>query len=145
VTRSSVSYAVAGVAIAAALGLAAACKSTTSSNSCGSGTPPSLIGSYSLTSYTIGSTTIPNPPANGTLVFTAAKYTVNLSLPNGTGGTAVIADSGTYAITGASCISETSSTGLPTFTGTFTLSGSTLSVSGTAGGQAAGSTWAKTS
>jgi hypothetical protein len=125
----------------------AGCKSTTSSssNACGSGTPPSLVGTYTLASYTVGTTTIPSPPASGTLVFTATTYTVNLSLPNGGGGTTVIADNGTYTITGASCISETSANSLPTFTGSFTLGGSTLTVSGTAGGQAAGSVWTKTS
>jgi len=134
------SYAAAALALAGALGLAASCKSTTSP-SCGSGTPPSVVGTYSLQSYTIGITTLTPPQASGTLKFAASTYLANLTII----GQPVV-DSGTYAITGASCISQSSVVpGNPQFTGTFSLVGTTLSVSGVAGGQAAASVWTKTS
>ncbi len=140
--RSSVSYAVAALALAAALGLAAACKSTPSGNNCGSGgAPPNLVGTFSLLSYTLGSTTIPAPPASGTLRFHASTYGVNLSIPTGTGGNQTIIDSGTYAIVGSTCIQESSVMGQPQFTGSFEVIADTLHVSGTAGGQIAASVW----
>jgi len=139
--RPSVSYAAAALAVAGALWFAA-CKSSTSNN-CGSGTPPSLVGSYSLESYTLGTTTLTSPTASGTLQFRATMYNVNLSLP---GPTAVV-DSGTYTIVGSACINELSQAGNPTFSGTFqlNLSDSTFSVTGTAAGQVAASVWKKTS
>jgi hypothetical protein len=143
VSGSRLSLASAAVAAAGALAFAAACKSSTSTNACGSGTPPAIAGTYSLESYDIGGTLITAPPASGQLRLNANKtYGVNLTLPAPTGA---VADSGTYAIQGASCISQSSVLGQPQFVGTFTLTGTTLTVSGTAGGQAAASVWTKTS
>jgi hypothetical protein len=131
---------VAAVVCAGAVVIAAACKSSTSGNGCGSGSPPSLVGSYDLQSYTIGTVTISAPAATGTLRFHTNTYGADLVLP----GPQVISDSGTYTITGASCISENSLTGQPQFTGTFTLVGTTFSVTGSAGGQTV-AVWTKTS
>jgi len=128
-----------------ALGFAYACKSTTSSN-CGSGSPPSLAGTYALESYTIGTTTLTAPTVTGTLHFYTSLYGVVLSLPNGTGGTTVETDSGSYTIMGASCIEQSSVLGQPQFSGTFsyTAADSTLQVTGSAAGQVAASVWKKT-
>lgn len=137
------SFAVAVAAGAAVLAAAAACKSSTSSNACGSGTPPAVTGVYTLASYDIGGTLITAPPASGELRLNAdGTYGVNLTLPPPTGA---ISDSGTYAIQGASCISQSSVLGQPQFVGSFTLTGSTLTVSGTAGGESVASVWTKTS
>ncbi len=144
VTTSSVGF---GAALAAVLAFAT-CKESTS-NSCGSGTPPSLVGTYAMVSYSLGVNTIPVPPASGSLVFTATRYTATISYPNPSPPptTATVVDSGTYAVTGTKCISQTSETGQPQFTGTFTLSsqaaGGTLSVEGMAGGVSASSVWTK--
>jgi hypothetical protein len=137
------SLVVSALAVASALGFAA-CESSTSNNSCGSGTAPSLVGNYGLVSYTIGLVTVTTADgASGQLRFHASTYGANITVP----GTGTIADSGTYAVTGTKCISQNSQTGQPQFTGTFTLSGttsgSTFSVSGTAAGQAVASVWTK--
>lgn len=123
-------------ALVAGAGLAASCKSST--NAC-SGTPANLVGTYALVSYTTGTTTIPVPPASGTLHFYASLYAVNLTLP----GPTVVADSGSYSLCGSSGISESSVLGLPQFTGTYTFVRDTLSVTGTAAGTAAANVWAK--
>jgi len=146
-TRSSVSLAGAALAVAGALWVAAACSSSTDNNNCGSGTPPSLVGTYALESYTLGTSTITAPTATGTLRFYTSLYGVTLNLPNGTGGMTVVTDSGSYSVMGASCINESSVLGQPQFTGTFTYtaSDSALQVTGTAAGQVAASIWKKTS
>lgn len=131
------------VAVAGALAFAAACKSSTSTNACGSGSPPNIVGGYVLQSYDIGGTLITAPPASGDLRLNANNtYDVSLTLPPPNGA---ISDSGTYAIQGASCISQNSVEGQPQFVGTFSLVGTTLTVTGTAGGQSAASVWTKTS
>ena len=124
---------------AVALAVAFACKSSTDNN-CGSGTPPSLVGTYSLQSYTIGISTLTPPQATGTLHFYTSAYSVSLTVAG-----QPVADSGSYVITGSQCISQSSVNGNPQFVGTFSLSGTTLTVTGTAGGQAAASQWTKTS
>jgi hypothetical protein len=140
VSRPSVAVA---LVVAGAVALAAACNSSTSTNACGSGSPPNLVGAYALQSYDIGGTLITAPPASGTLRLNAnLSYAVSLTLPPPTGA---IADSGAYAIQGASCISQSSVLGQPQFIGTFSLVGTTLTVTGTAGGQSAASVWTKTS
>jgi hypothetical protein len=151
--RLSVTVVGAGVAFASAL--AFACKS--SSNPCPGTQALSLAGNYSLASYTLGATTIPVPPASGTLKFGSSsssgggKYNFTVSYPNPSPPptTTTVVDSGTYVLTGSSCISETSLTGQPSFSGDYTLSaafpssGSTFSVKGTAAGQSVGSVWTK--
>ncbi len=133
----------AALVVAGALAFAAACTSSTSTNACGSGSPPNIVGGYALQSYDIGGTLITAPPASGTLnLYATNRYSVSLVLPPPTGA---IADSGTYAIQGASCISQSSVLGQPQFVGTFSLVGTTLTVTGTAGGQSAASVWTKTS
>lgn len=137
-SASRLSFAMATLAVAGALGFAAACKSSTGTNACGSGTPPSLVGSYNLTSYTVSGTTVTQ--ASGTLQLNANDtYVANIDVPQ----VGLQHDSGTYAIQGASCISQNSALGNPQFVGTFTLSGTTLVVTGAAGGQAVTSVWAK--
>ena len=143
---SPVSYAGAGLVVAGTVWLVAACSSSTSNN-CGSGTPPSLVGTYALASYTIGTTTVTAPTATGSLRFYTTLYGVTLNLPNGTGGMTVVTDSGSYTVVGSQCINESSVLGQPQFTGTFTYTAadSTLQVTGTAAGQVAASIWKKTS
>ena len=136
--RARPSLAAALCAVAGALGFAFACKSTTE-NTCGSGTPPSLVGTYALESLTLGvGTPLTSPQETGTLRFHATTYGVDLA------GALAQSDTGTYAITGASCISQNSAVTAP-FTGSFTLVGSTLSIAGSQGGQAVASVWTKTS
>ena len=124
------------VTLVAMAGLATACK--VESSVC-TGTPANLVGTYNLLSYSTGSTTIPAPPASGALRFHSSTYGVDLTLP----GPIVIADSGSYTLTGSSCVSESSVLGLPQFTGTYALVGDTLAVSGTAAGTAAANVWVK--
>lgn len=138
---SRVSFAVAVVAVTGALGVAA-CKSSTGTTSCGSGTAPAIAGTYAIQSYDIGGTLITSPNVSGQLRLNANKtYGVNLDIQPST----LVADSGTYVIQGASCISQNSVLGQPQFIGTFTLTGTTLAVTGSAAGQAVASVWTKTS
>ncbi len=132
-SRSRLSLAVAALAVAAALGFAAACKSSTSSNACGSGSPPSLVGSYSLVSYSLAGT--PQTGTTGTLQLNSNPdtYVANIVFPPPVGAQH---DSGTYVIQGASCISENSALGNPQFVGTFELVGTTLTLTGTVALQA---------
>ena len=117
-TRSSVPV---GVALAAALAFAA-CKDSTSSSACGSGTPPSVVGTYKLASYTYGGTTVDTTQgASGQLRFYATTYGFNATFP----GPTAIADSGTYTVSGVRCMTETSAMGQGSTSGTFTLSGTT--------------------
>ena len=114
------SFAVAALALAGAI--AAACSSTTSSNACGSGTPPSAVGTYSLISYTFGGNTVDTTQgASGQLRFHTGTYAFNVTIPV----QGAIADSGTYAINGTRCMTETSLMGSGSTTGSFTLSGTT--------------------
>ncbi len=110
-----------GIALAAALALAA-CKESTSGDTCGSGTPPSLVGTYKLASYTLGSSTIDTTSgASGQLRFYTTTYAWNATIPI----QGAIADSGTYTIRGVRCMDETSVMGRGTSSGTFTLTGQT--------------------
>ncbi len=133
--RTTSASLLAGLVLAA--GIAAAC-SKSSTNAC-SGTPANLVGTYALVSYTIGTTTIPAPPATGTLRFHTGTYGVDLVLP----GPTAISDSGTYSQCGSSGISESSVLGQPQFTGTYIFRNDTLSVTGTAAGTAAANVWEK--
>ncbi len=124
----SASLLVAAVAATAAI----ACSSSTSSNSCGSGTPPVVVGTYSLISYTVGGTTVTNTQgATGQLRFYTSTYGFNVTIP----GPTTVVDSGNYSITGTKCMSQASVMGQGSSTGTFTLSGTTagsvLTFSGT--------------
>lgn len=126
-------------ASAGALAIGYACKSSTESG-CGSGTPPSLVGTYTLASFQLGAATPLTPPMEtGDLRLHASTYGADLS------GLLSQQDSGTYAITGASCISQNSVIGNQQFTGTFSLVGTTLTLLGSVGGQAATVVWTKTS
>jgi len=117
-TRSVV---VPGVALAAALAVAA-CKGSTGTDACGSGTAPSLVGTYKLASATLGSTSIDTTiGASGQLRFYASTYAFTVTVPP----SAPIPDTGTYSISGVRCISETSVAGRGFSSGTFTLSGTT--------------------
>ena len=129
-----------GYLLAAAMvvvGLAEACKSSTASCT---GTPANLVGTYSLVSYTTGSTTVPAPPAVGELRFYATSaYGVEITLP----GPVAIADSGTYSQCGSNGISQSSVVGNPQFRGTYTFVNDTLSVTGTAAVVAVENVWVK--
>jgi len=124
------------VSVIAAL---AGCSKDTASTSCASGTPANLVGSYDLLSYTIGSNTTPAPPAIGNLRFHAGTYGVDVTLP----GPQVISDSGTYALTGSDCISQTSLYGHAPFVGVYALQSGILTIDGTASGTVVSNIWAR--
>jgi len=111
----------AAAASAGALAIAFACKTSTDT-SCGSGSPPSLSGTYSFSSYTLGTTTWTAPPSTGQLQMTGTAYQYSVTLDTGTPPTHQVTGAGTYAITGAACITLTSSVDTTHFSGTFTLS-----------------------
>jgi hypothetical protein len=132
------------VAALATSAVVAACSSS-SDNSCGSGTPPSLAGSWDLRAFTVGTTTVPSPPASGELRIheasaTNGTYAINYDL--GVGGPQF--DSGTYTLTGQHCMSQSSlvNAAQPQFVGTYTLTNAdSLAVTGTAGGQIIANFW----
>ena len=131
------SFAVSTFALVAVLAFAA-CESSKSTGACGSGTPPSLVGTYGLASAMFGADTFTTAQGySGSLKFTSTRYNFSVATPPPSSVT-LLADSGTYTVTGASGLSENSDTGNPQFTGTFTLSGttpgSTLTVLGAAAG-----------
>ena len=119
--RLRMSCVASGALLAGALALAA-CTDSTSSNACGSGTAPVVVGTYKLASYTLGASTIDTAQgASGQLRFYTSTYGFNLTIPI----QGAISDSGTYAISGARCMSEVSVQNPGTTTGTFSLSGTT--------------------
>lgn len=119
--RLAKSLVASGVALAGALAFTA-CKDSTSSNACGTGTAPVVAGTYKLASYTLGSSTIDTTSgASGQLRFYASNYAFNATIPI----EGAISDSGTYTISGVRCMTEVSVQNPGTTTGTFTLSGTT--------------------
>jgi len=109
------------LSIAAALAFAA-CSDSTSTNACGSGTPPNVVGTYKLASYTLGSSTVDTTSgASGQLRFYASDYAFNATIPI----QGAISDSGTYTINGTRCMTEVSVQNPGSSTGTFTLTGTT--------------------
>jgi len=132
------------VAALATSAVVAACSSS-SDNSCGSGTPPSLAGSWDLRAFTVGATTVPSPPASGELriyevTATTGTYAIDYDL--GVGGPQY--DSGSYTLTGQHCMSQSSlvNANQPQFVGTYTLTNSdSLAVTGAAGGQTIANFW----
>lgn len=132
------------VAALATSAVVAACSSS-SDNSCGSGTPPSLAGSWALRAFTLGATTITAPPASGELRIheasaTNGRYAIDYDL--GVGGPQF--DSGNYVLTGQHCMSQSSLVNAtqPQFTGTYTLTNAdSLAVTGSAGGQTVNNYW----
>jgi hypothetical protein len=118
--------------LAAAAGAAAACGSST--ETC-TGTPPNIVGTYDLVSYTLGGVTLGPPTETGELRIHASTYGISLA------GATALADSGTYTQCGSSGISQSSVLGLPQFTGTAILVNDTLSVAGTAAGTSVSSVW----
>lgn len=112
---------VAAAALAAAgLGMVSCASSPVNTNNCGSGAPPSLVGTYALSSYTFGSAVYTAPPASGALWLTSSTYADTLVIPVRLGDSTV-ADHGTYQILGASCTLWQSLAGQRDFTGSFTL------------------------
>lgn len=107
--------------VLAAAGLGWACASTpTSTNNCGTGSPPSLVGNYTLKQYTWGSTVYAPPSASGSLAFTATTYAQTVTLPVSASRDTVLSDNGTYLLVGSECISEFSAVpGNRDFGGTF--------------------------
>jgi len=119
--RQTRSLAAPVLAIAAALALVA-CSDSTGSNACGTGTPPNVVGTYKLASYTLGSNTVDTTSgASGQLRFYASDYAFNVTIP----AQGTIADSGTYTISGSRCMTEVSVENPGSSTGTFTLTGTT--------------------
>ncbi len=111
----------AGAALAAA-GLALSCGKPTNANNCAGGTPPSLVGSYSLTEYTFGTKVYSVPPASGGITYTATgTYSDFITVPGAGGADSTTADSGLYQIIGGSCIIHRSQTGLRQFSASFSL------------------------
>jgi len=105
----------------AAAGLGIACSSSpTTTNNCGSGTAPSLVGSYSLTSYTYGITVYTPPGAFGKLWYAYSTYADTITVP-GSAGDSTTVDSGTYQVVGSECINQQSLAGQRDFAGTFKL------------------------
>ena len=128
--RMPVSFIAPSLALAGALTFAA-CKESTGT-SCGSGTAPVVVGTYTLASYTVGITRIDTTMgASGQLRFYASAYGFDASFPV----VGAVADSGTYVITGTKCMDETSVMGQGSTSGTFTITGTTpgsvLSFTGT--------------
>ena len=117
----------AGVAAVAAIVVAAACGGSDSNGpNCGSGSPPNLQGEYTLIIYKVGGN--PVPGASGDLTLDAATggvglYGADLHLL----GNEVV-DSGTYTLTGSTCIKQESVSGNGTTSGTYTQEGDTVSV-----------------
>ena len=107
-------------AFAAALGIASCNSTPTNGNNCGSGTPPSLVGSYSLNQYTFGSRVWSAPPASGALTLTATTYVQTIHFPS-TRGDSTVSDDGTYEVVGATCILENSQEGMRPFSGSLSL------------------------
>ncbi len=119
--RLRISYVASGALLAGALAFTA-CKDSTSSNACGSGTAPAVAGTYQIASYTLGTTALDTLQGlSGQLRFYSAVYGFNVTIP----GQGTITDSGTYAISGVRCMSETSVAGSGSTTGTFSLNGTT--------------------
>jgi hypothetical protein len=134
--------------VLAALALATAafftaCKNSTGSP-CASGSPRNLVGTYAELSYTIGANTVAGSSvASGQLRLYATAYGFNAVIPTTSGGTQAFADSGTYALSGASCIAWTSVLGQPVLTGTYTVVVDTLAVTGTAATETVSNLWIK--
>ena len=119
--RLTKSFVASGIAVAAALAFTG-CKDSTSSNACGTGVAPVVVGTYKLASYTFSTTTLDTTSgASGQLRFYASTYAFNATIPI----EGAISDSGTYSISGARCMTEVSVQNPGTTTGTFTLSGTT--------------------
>jgi hypothetical protein len=110
-------------AVAAAAVAAFACKSKpTAPDPCGTGTPPSLVGSYSFQSYKLGTRTFTEPSSYGSLRFTDTSYVQTYTLPIAQFGLdSTFSDTGSYYITGERCISQFSHVDTTHFSGTFTL------------------------
>jgi len=132
------------VIVLASAAVVAACSSS-SDNSCGSGTPPSLAGSWDLRAFTLGGTTVPAPPATGELRIheanaTTGTYAINYDLT----GSSPQFDSGNYVLTGQHCMSQSSlvNASQPQFVGTYTLTNAdSLAVTGSAGGLTVDNYW----
>jgi len=135
---------VVAVAVLASAAVMAACSSSTG-DSCGSGTPSSLAGSWNLRTFVLGPNTIPSPPATGELRIheanaTTGTYAIDYDL---TGGSPVF-DSGNYVLTGQHCMSQSSlvNAAQPQFVGTYTLTNAdSLAVTGSAGGLTVDNYW----
>ena len=99
-------------------------------------TAADLVGTYTLTSFALGGQT--DPGATGSLALTDTRYDLQLNLS----GQDPIVDEGTWTLNGTT-FTQTSDNGLPSLTGTVTLTGNTLSISGSEGGVPVATTWQK--
>jgi hypothetical protein len=118
-------------ALAAAASVALGCSDSST------GPSVNLSGTYSLVSIQFPPQPAITPPtATGTLTLTASAYTLHLVTPQGT-----VDDNGTYTINGSSWSQSSATTGQAT--GSYSLSGSTLTVNTTAQGVTSISIWQK--
>ena len=106
--------------VGAALVAAFACSSPTSSNNCGGSVPPSLIGTYTLSSYTLGSKVWTSPTSTGSIQYTATTYQYNLRLATDTTPLSV-RDSGSYQQIGSTCLRQYSLIDTTHFSGSYRL------------------------
>lgn len=122
------------------LSLAAVASVALSASGCSNSTGPSvnLSGTYSLVSIQFPPQPVLIPPtATGTFTLTATTYTLHLVLQ----GQPPVDDNGTYSLNGTSWSQSSTITGQAS--GTYSVSGNTLTVNATAQGVTSISVWQK--
>jgi len=122
-----------GLAVVASVALSASgCSNSTTSPTV------DLSGTYTLVSIQFPPQPALTPPtATGTFTLTATSYTLQLNIQ----GQATVNDNGTYALNGANWSQSSMITGQAT--GTYSVSGNTLTVNATAQGVTSISVWQK--
>lgn len=123
------------------LSLAAVASVALSASGCSNSTTSptvDLSGTYSLVSIQFPPQPALTPPtATGTFTLTATTYTLQLTIQ----GQGTLNDNGTYALNGANWSQSSTITGQAT--GTYSVSGNTLTVNATATGVTSISVWQK--
>jgi len=118
----------------------------------GGGAPaPDLSGTYTMVSFTQGGVTVTPPVVMGTFMLTqtassgtsaSGTVSVDITVPDGSGGFNNIVDTGTYTIDSDGSWMQTGN--ITSASGTFSLSGGTLTVEATQPAIAANTTvWQK--
>jgi len=102
-----------------------------------------LSGNYTMESITQGGITLGDPPASGTLVLTATRYTIHLNTPDGQGGQTIIDDTGTYEALSNGQWSQDSDGQLGQSTGTYSVNGDRVTVNATSAGIQILTVWLK--
>jgi len=103
-----------------------------------------LSGSYELAEVTFLGQTVTPPEATGTATLTTNTYSFNVSIFVDPPGLVQIMDQGTYSASGDQWTRESSDTGTQA-TGTFSLTGTTLTVNTTLSGFQVEAVWERTS